>query len=167
VVEQVRWNPAKGDSNREKHGVGFYEAETVFDDEHLAWLEDSTHSDGEDRYRAIGESRRGRVLVVSYTIRGDAAWLISARLAGRAERRRYMRGDRIRDERDEAIDFSDIPETDFTNAVRGRPNVVLRRGILRVSIDADVARHYTTDEAVNDALRALIEEGRAPEPRNE
>jgi hypothetical protein len=78
-----------------------------------------------------------------------------------------MRGDRIRDEKDEAIDFSDIPETDFTNAVRGRPNVVLRRGILRVSIDADVARHYTTDEAVNGALRTLIEEGRAPEPRNE
>lgn len=167
MVEQVRWNPAKSDSNREKHGVRFSEAETVFDDEHLAWLEDFAHSEGEDRYLVIGESRRGRILVVSYTIRAYAAWLISARLATRAERKRYMRGDRIRDEGDELIDLSDIPETDFTNAIRGRPNVVLRRGILRVSIDADVARHYTTDEAVNDALRILIAEGRAPEPRNE
>jgi hypothetical protein len=65
------------------------------------------------------------------------------------------------------VDLSDIPETDFTNAVRGRSNVVLRHGIFRVSLDEDVARHYTSDEAVNDALRMLIAEGRAPEPRNE
>ena len=78
-----------------------------------------------------------------------------------------MRGDRIRDDRQQPIDLSDIPETDFTNAVRGRSNVVLRRGILRVTIDADVARHYASDEAVNEALRMLIAEGRAPAPRSE
>ncbi|HEY0160935.1 MAG TPA: hypothetical protein VGF28_26865 [Thermoanaerobaculia bacterium] len=78
-----------------------------------------------------------------------------------------MRGDRIRDDLQRPIDLSDIPETDFTNAVRGRSNVVLRRGVLRVSIDPDVARHYTTDEAVNEALRTLIAEGRAPVRRDE
>jgi hypothetical protein len=33
--------------------------------------------------------------------------------------------------------------------------------------DEDVARYYTSDQAVNDALRMLIAEGRAPEPRSE
>ena len=167
VVEKVRWNPAKAESNRLKHGVSFVEAETIFDDEHVAWLEDSEHSDSEERFLAIGESTGYRLLVVAYTIRNDEAWLISARNATSTERRRYMRGDRIRDARQQPIDLSDIPETDFTNAVRGRSNVVLRRGILRVTIDADVARHYPSDEAVNEALRVLIAEGRAPEPRSE
>jgi hypothetical protein len=64
-------------------------------------------------------------------------------------------------------ELTDIPETDFTNAIRGRSNVALRRGVLRVSIDPDVARYYASDEAVNDALRMLIAEGRAPERPNE
>jgi hypothetical protein len=75
-----------------------------------------------------------------------------------------MRGDRIRDEEGRIIDLSDIPETDFTNGVRGR-HVFFRRGVMRVSIEDDVAQHYTTEEAVNEALRALIAEGRAPERR--
>jgi hypothetical protein len=77
-----------------------------------------------------------------------------------------MRGDRIRDKELEQLNLEDFPEVDFTNAVRGR-HVFLKRGILRVTIAADVARHYTTDEAVNDALRILIGEGRAPDPRTE
>jgi len=64
------------------------------------------------------------------------------------------------------IDLTDIPEVDFTNAVRGR-HVFLRRGILRVSLDEDVARYYTTDESVNEALRTLIAERRAPELRHD
>lgn len=167
MVEQVRWNTAKAESNWKKHRVRFVEAETIFDDEHVAWLEDDEHSEGEERYLAIGESISRRLLVVSYTIRDDEAWLISARCATSTERRRYMRGDRIRDDERQTIDLSDIPETDFTKAVRGRSNVVLRRGVLRVSIDPDVARHYTSDEAVNEALRMLIAEGRAPERRRE
>ena len=77
-----------------------------------------------------------------------------------------MPNDRIRDEDGQIIDLSDIPETDFSKGVRGR-HILFRRGILRVSIEDDVARHYTTDEAVNEALRMLIAEGRAPERRNE
>ncbi len=167
MVEKVRWNPAKAESNWQKHGVRFVEAETIFNDPHVAWLEDEDHSEYEDRYLAIGESVSRRLLVVAYTIRDDEAWLISARNATSTERRRYMRGDRIRDDLQRPIDLSDIPETDFTNAVRGRSNVVLRRGVLRVSIDPDVARHYTSDEAVNEALRTLIAEGRAPARRDE
>ena len=163
MVTKCRWNPAKAERNFDKHGVHFVEAEAVFDDPHMTCLEDPEHSDDEDRFLAVGYAGR-QLLVVAYTIRDDEAWIISARGATRAERRRYMRGDQIRDERERTIDVSDIPEIDFSKAVEVPRNVDLYRGILRVSLDEDVAKHYWTDEAVNDALRTLIAEGRAPKP---
>jgi hypothetical protein len=36
-----------------------------------------------------------------------------------------------------------------------------------MTIDEDVARHYWSSELINNALRQLIAEGRAPEPRDE
>jgi hypothetical protein len=72
---------------------------------------------------------------------------------------------RIHDRHEAPIDTSDIPEMDFTNAVRGRHWIPM--GIVRVSIDEDVAKYYASDETVNDALRMLIAEGRAPKRRNE
>lgn len=62
------------------------------------------------------------------------------------------------------IDLSDIPELDFTNGVRGR-HYRGPREIRFVSIDEDVARYYSTSVSINNALRELIKEGRAPEPR--
>jgi uncharacterized DUF497 family protein len=58
-----------------------------------------------------------------------------------------------------------LPEYDFSNGVRGmfyRPAI---SGV-RVKIEADVARHYSSPDIVNAALRQLIAEGRAPEPRD-
>jgi uncharacterized DUF497 family protein len=57
-----------------------------------------------------------------------------------------------------------LPEYDFSNGVRGmfyRPEI---SGV-RVKIEADVARHYSSPDLVNAARRQLIAEGRAPEPR--
>jgi hypothetical protein len=59
-----------------------------------------------------------------------------------------------------------LPEYDFSRGVRGkyyRPG----RSIIRMTIDEDVARYYSSSELVNAALRQLIAEGRAPEPRDE
>lgn len=59
-----------------------------------------------------------------------------------------------------------LPEYDFTGAVRGkyyRPG----KTIIRMTIDEDVARHFYSAKLLNDALRMLIAEGRAPEPRDE
>jgi hypothetical protein len=39
--------------------------------------------------------------------------------------------------------------------------------VIRVGLDQDVARYFSTSDAVNEALRQLIAEGRAPEPRTE
>lgn len=78
-----------------------------------------------------------------------------------------MRGDSIRDRgKEPEIDLSDIPEVDFTNGVRGK-HYRGPREIRFVSIDEDVARYYSTSASINNALRELIKEGRAPEPRTE
>ena len=115
---------------------------------------------------AIGQSMRGELVVAVYAIGENQIRLIMARRPTPAETKRYMRGDRIRDKEAEKLDLEDFPEVDFTNAVRGR-HYMPPRGVLRVSIDAEVARHYTNDDEVNDALRMLIAEGRVPKPSRE
>ena len=169
MVWKVHWNPEKADSNFRKHGVRFEEAELIFRDPLVRCSEDRAHSDEEDRFLAAGEVSYGRLLIVSYTIRDDDAWLISARVASRSERRRLMRKDELHDRpataEEETINFEDIPEiTDFSGFVRGLHYIPM--SVTRVSIADDVARYFPDDESVNTALRQLIDEGRAPKPRD-
>lgn len=86
------WDEDKAAANRSKHGVSFEEAKTVFDDRLYVDFYDPDHSDEEDRYIIVGASRRGRLLIVSYTERGDAIRLISAREVTRGEREVYEEG---------------------------------------------------------------------------
>ena len=80
--------------NREKHGVSFEEAATVFaDPEALDW-DDAEHSEREERFKRLGVSVAGRVLLVVYTIRRvrnakENVRIISARQASRKERKAY------------------------------------------------------------------------------
>jgi uncharacterized DUF497 family protein len=89
---QFEWNKNKAVKNLSKHGVSFEEAKTVFDDPLYVDFYDPEHSEGEERYLIVGESDRGRLLIVSYTERGDAVRLISAREVTRTEREAYEEG---------------------------------------------------------------------------
>lgn len=166
ATERTRWDPAKANANWRKHGVTFFDAETIFRDPLMMSFDDVPHSDSEDRFTALGLSRSGRILVVTYAIRDDEAWIITARRADSSERRRYMsEKDFLRDEA--PIDYSDIPEiTDemWKRAVRGRHHIPMT--VTRVSIADDVAQVFRTDDDVNDALRLLINEGRLPPYRS-
>ncbi len=71
------------------HGVSFREATSVFRDPLSITISDPDHSDSEARFVDLGVSHRGRVLVVSYTERGDNIRIISARRATRQEQRQY------------------------------------------------------------------------------
>jgi uncharacterized DUF497 family protein len=88
------WHPAKADANRRKHGVGFSEAVTVFDDPLAASGEDPDHSIGEERWVTFGLSFRGRLLAVFHTeeLGGTMIRIISARPGTLAERRFYEEG---------------------------------------------------------------------------
>ena len=86
---EVEWDATKAQSNFEKHGVSFVEAMTVFGDPLEVTIPDPDHSEGEARFLSLGRSERGRLLVVSYTERGERIRLISAREAVPLERKRY------------------------------------------------------------------------------
>jgi uncharacterized DUF497 family protein len=83
------WDPRKAVINRQKHGVSFEEASTVFGDELAASFPDPDHSDWEERLITIGMSAQKRLLMVSHTERNGRIRLISARELTRRERRTY------------------------------------------------------------------------------
>jgi uncharacterized DUF497 family protein len=83
----------QGHVNESKHGVGFDEASTVFDDPLSITIPDPAHSRKEFRYIQLGESSVGRLLVVVFTERRTKIRIISSREATRTERKQYEEGD--------------------------------------------------------------------------
>ncbi len=83
------WDEDKAQSHAEKHDVTFTEASSVFADPLAAIFTDEAHSDEELREIMVGHSAEGRLLVISFTERGEAIRVISARQATQRERRDY------------------------------------------------------------------------------
>jgi uncharacterized protein len=83
------WNEEKARTNIDKHGVSFDEATSVFDDPLFLTFADPAHSIQEQRFVIIGESAKGRLLVVSHTERAGTTRLISARPVTKQERKAY------------------------------------------------------------------------------
>jgi uncharacterized DUF497 family protein len=75
----------------DKHGVSTSEAEQVFFNMPLLLLVDEKHSQQEARHHALGRSDDGRLLHLSFTLRGAGRLIrvISARDMHRKERRIY------------------------------------------------------------------------------
>ena len=89
---QFDWDKNKAKRNLSKHEVSFEEAKTVFDDPLYVDFYDPDHSEDEDRYLLVGQSNRGRLLIISYTERGNLIRLISAREVTKTERETYEQG---------------------------------------------------------------------------
>jgi uncharacterized DUF497 family protein len=83
------WDQRKDSSNRRKHGVGFAEASTIFDDPLSITIPDPEHAIGEERFVIVGMSSKRTLLIVVHTIRGERIRLISARSATKHEKRNY------------------------------------------------------------------------------
>jgi uncharacterized protein len=86
---KFEWDPAKDESNRAKHGIGFEEAATVFSDRSALSWEDTSHSVEEYRTLTLGYTERGRLAIVAHTERDERIRIITARLATRSERDLY------------------------------------------------------------------------------
>jgi uncharacterized protein len=82
------YDPQKAQTNWQKHGVSFAEAELVFFDP-VAIHDIDPDSIDEERFITVGMGNSGLLLVVVYTMRGEAVRLISARRATRQETRAY------------------------------------------------------------------------------
>ena len=89
---QFEWDSSKAASNEARHGVSIHEAATVFGDPLSLDYDDPDHSVDEHRSLLVGQSDQGRVLIVTYTERGDAIRIISARETTRGERDTYENG---------------------------------------------------------------------------
>ena len=86
------WDEQKEAANRQKHGVSFAEARTVFYDEHARLIADPDSSDDEDRFILLGYSEQPRLLVCHcYRENDSVIRIISARKATRPEKNTYGR----------------------------------------------------------------------------
>jgi len=83
------WDASKARANLAKHRVTFEEASTVFSDPLSLTVGDPDHSDDEYRFVVLGESFRGRLIVVVHSEDDESIRIISARLATRRERADY------------------------------------------------------------------------------
>lgn len=89
---QFEWDEEKAARNLKKHGVGFEEASTVWQDFFYIDLYDDEHSETENRFLIVGESKENRLLIVSYTERENKTRIISARELTAKERKDYEHG---------------------------------------------------------------------------
>ena len=88
---QFEWNEEKNRANIKKHGISFEEAKTVFYDENARIINDSDHSEEEDRFIILGLSFQIKMLIVChcYRERDEIIRIISARKATENEIKEY------------------------------------------------------------------------------
>jgi uncharacterized protein len=84
---EYEWDPKKAQRNLRKHRVEFLDAVVVFDDDRAITLPDEHPA--EERYLTFGMDAQGRILAVSYAVRGGTIRIISARNATSHERAQY------------------------------------------------------------------------------
>lgn len=87
-TDSFEWDNEKASANWCKHGVSFSEASNTFRDPFGIEVLDDREDYGEERFIRIGMVGN-RVLTVVCTERGENIRIISAREAGRHERRNY------------------------------------------------------------------------------
>jgi uncharacterized DUF497 family protein len=153
-VGEFEWNDAKARTNFRKHGVSFEEAMTVFLDDLAVPYEEGHHL---NRLVLIGESQLGRVLLIVFTERvgGGIIRIISARRATKTERSLCRRGLSHRNDRCGTFPRS-ISQWPNASDVANTPKWLV--GPSRsLSSSRDCLRASENSEAINAALRALIE----------
>ena len=85
------WDEDKNRANIAKHRVSFEDAATIFLNWPILVFFDPDHSHNEDRYVALGISKKQRILLVVHTEnkKGTLVRLISARKANRKEQNQF------------------------------------------------------------------------------
>ena len=76
---EFNWSKGNTDKNFERHKIRDKEAEEPFFDKSHKTFKDEVHSKGEERYRIVGKTKKGRLLFVVFTMRGKKIRIISAR----------------------------------------------------------------------------------------
>ncbi|MBD3422381.1 MAG: BrnT family toxin [Chitinivibrionales bacterium] len=85
-----KWDGDNFDKHLIRYGVTPLECEEVFFNHPLPASKDSAHSSSEKRYYCLGHTDSGRLLFISFAIRGRNIRIISAREMGHPEERSYF-----------------------------------------------------------------------------
>ncbi len=87
------WDEVKDLINRNKHGISFREASSVFRDEDAVLFDDPFHSMDEERFLIVGMSRSLRLLTVVHCVREESSTIriISTRKASVQETKSYTK----------------------------------------------------------------------------
>jgi uncharacterized DUF497 family protein len=72
------WDERKDFTNREKHGVSFYEAQQAFSDPNRVIAEDLEHSNAEKRYYCFGKMSGEAIMTVRFTYRNNKVRIFGA-----------------------------------------------------------------------------------------
>jgi uncharacterized DUF497 family protein len=80
ITYNFEWDHRKARDNRDKHGVAFDEAATVFSDSKALTIFDLGHSESEDRWITMGISAKGRLLIVIHTFREESGDIVTIRI---------------------------------------------------------------------------------------
>ncbi|OKY75647.1 MAG: hypothetical protein BM485_07970 [Desulfobulbaceae bacterium DB1] len=87
------WDPDKEKLNKEKHGVSFEDAATVFCDPQAFTIFDPDHSQSENRWITLGISQKGKLLVTCHTYKTEngegVIRIFSSRKATKSEKKQY------------------------------------------------------------------------------
>jgi len=88
------WDPQKAVSTRQKHGISFELAASIFKGPKAVSIFDEDHSGKEDRWITVGMASTGAILVVKHTFAAAGqdivvVRLISSRKATKAEQKQY------------------------------------------------------------------------------
>ncbi|HEX7672191.1 MAG TPA: BrnT family toxin, partial [Polyangiaceae bacterium] len=140
------WGPEKAAANLAKHGVSFEEASTAFGDPLSVTIDDPRHSVGEHRF----------VLFASATV--AVSWPFSTSIAAGRRASLVLNSPLVMSGSDmnPSDDDEMLPEYDFTGGVRRKYVEHYRQGSNVVLLEPDLAKVFTSSEAVNDALRELV-----------
>ncbi|MFH1019890.1 MAG: BrnT family toxin [Pseudomonadota bacterium] len=88
-ITGFEWDKGNERKSVAKHGVTAAETEQAFLNKPLVVADDVKHSRIEPRFHALGHTDEGRLLHITFTIRGSKIRVISARDMHRKERTIY------------------------------------------------------------------------------
>jgi hypothetical protein len=92
-ITGFEWDKGNKEKNKTKHNVETDESEEIFFNDPV-FTYDKTHSQGEERFLAYSITDKGRLLIMSFTIRGeknDKIRVISSRDQHKKERKYYKK----------------------------------------------------------------------------
>ena len=84
-----QWDDGNAEKNWIRHRISRNEAEETFLNQPLVVADDHEHSAAEERFYALGQTNRGRLLFVVFAIRRRLIRIISARDMTKREREVY------------------------------------------------------------------------------